>query len=419
MTSSGRAPMRIAIVGGGPAGCACALELLRGAREGEREIEVRLFEPKRLGRHYNQCAGVLTPGKVEEVLARWEIALPNALVQREVRAYVLHAERNAILLESLPDEPPSFATRRIEFDQFLELTALLRGAELNPDRLTHVEFDRDGVVLYTEGATCRADYVVGAFGLDPGAGAAFAHEVGYRPPPHIDTIVTKLETEEREPVPGLLGDRIHAYVPRLAGIEFGALVPKGDHISVIVSGRGVALPDMERFLRLPQVARRIPEGYVHGDCFRGAFPTGLARRIHGPRYLMVGDAAGLVRPLKGGGIHAGLLTGSRAGQALLAHGPTAAAGAAYLAASRDLKSDIIYGKGLRLTLQLLTSWLRMEPVIECARDSEPLRRILYGCVSGAMSYRDALRRYLSPCLFLCVTRSLLGSPLGRGPEARL
>lgn len=412
-------PMRIAIIGGGPAGSACALELLHGAELRGREVDVTLLEPKRFGRHYNQCAGVLTPGKVEGVLARWGVTLPNALIQREVREYVLHADQSDIVLESLPDEPPSCATRRVEFDQFLQLTAVLSGATLHPDRVTDLEFGRDEVVLYTEGETCRADFVVGAFGLDPGAGAAFAHATGYRPPPHIDTIVTKLHREGAGEARGLLGDRIHAFVPRLPRIEFGALVPKGNHVSVIVAGRRVQRHDMDDFLRLPHVADELPAGYEPGDCFHGCFPTGLARGIVGRRHMMVGDAAGLVRPLKGGGIYAGLLTGSRAGQALLTHGPCARAGATYLAACRDLRSDIVYGRGLRLTLKLLTSYLRMEPVIETARESEALRRILYGCVSGAMSYRGALREYLTPWIVLRVAYGVLMAPVGRGPESRV
>ena len=62
-------PMRVLIVGGGPAGSSCALSLMRMARQAGRKVEVVLFEHKHFGAHYNQCMGVLSP-PIREILDR-------------------------------------------------------------------------------------------------------------------------------------------------------------------------------------------------------------------------------------------------------------------------------------------------------------------------------------------------------------
>ncbi len=400
--------MRIAIVGGGPAGSGCALGLLRGARERGTTVEVTILEPKRFGRHYNQCLGVLTPRRVAAVLESWGLRVPTDLVQRCIDTYVLHAEQNEIALQGGPDAPVSLALRRVEFDGMIQMQAVMDGALLRQDRVTDIEFSSDEAVVYTEGGTCHADYVVAAFGLDPGAATILGRATRYRPPPCVETVVTKTHPAGLTYVEDLLENRIHAFIPRLGKVEFGALVPKGNHISIVAAGKGSTRADLLAFLRLPQVAGLLPEGAETAETFRGAFPAGLARGLRGDRYMVVGDASGLVRPLKGGGIHAALLTGARAAEALLEHGPGPAAGRAYCEACRDLRQDMPYGRFLRWMLRVLTGPFRLEPMLEVARRDEALRQILYGCVSGTDRYVDLLRTHLRPMTVLRATAAVLG-----------
>ena len=405
---------RIAIIGGGPAGTSCALTLLRGARERGREIEVLLVEPKRFGEHYNQCAGVLTVDEsLKELMEELGLQFPYDLVQRIVRGYVVHAQDDQILLVPREGDSPVGALRRVQFDEFLLNEAAHAGAVVLPYRMVDLEFQKNRVIIYTEGGTYYADVVVGAFGLDTGAASVFARRSAYRPPPSIETLVTKIHPAGLEPIEGLLEDHIHAFLPRLPQIEFGALVPKGNHISIIIAGRGLAMRDMQRFLAMPQVSPLLPEGTEPGDCFRGTFPVGLAHRFFGQRYLIAGDAAGLVRPFKGGGIAAALKTGRLAGRTLLAYGVTAQAGAAYMAECRDLRGDVRYGQVLRWLVALLSGPFRMEAIIHLAHQSRAMQQALYDCVSGRTSYRQIFREELTPSLvaqaaWACITWPLRG-----------
>jgi flavin-dependent dehydrogenase len=398
--SSLRTVHTVGIIGGGPAGAGCALTLLHQARLRDRQIEVLLLEPKHFGRHFNQCSGVVIRANIEQALAACGERFPEELVQRTISAYALHAPGRDLLLSSPNGAEQSCAMRRVEFDQYLLRRAADAGALVLPDRLTDLEFTDGGVALYTEGETHHVDAVVGAFGLDGGAARAFTRALGYRPPPCLDTLVTKIHPGSLDPIPALLDDRIHALLPGLPRVEFGALIPKGNHVSVTLAGVGVHLPDMQRFLALPQVARLLPPGARPGESFRGAFPLGLARRFCGERYLVAGDAAGLVRPFKGGGINAALMTGRMAGLALLDHGAGPAAAAAYLAACRDLRRDVWYGRRLRQVVTLLSGPLRLEGLMDLADRNPNMRQLLYDCVSGRVPYQQALRERLSLPLLL-------------------
>ena len=54
--------------------------------------------------------------------------------------------------------------------------------------------------------------------------------------------------------------------------------------------------------------------------FKGRFPRSLAHNYYGDRYVMIGDAAGLVRAFKGKGVTTAVMTGIRAAETILNHG---------------------------------------------------------------------------------------------------
>src|SRR5450756_2932734 len=85
--------------------------------------------------------------------------------------------------------------------------------------------------------------------------------------------------------------------------------------------------------------------------FKGRFPNSLAGRYYGDRYVMVGDAAGLVRAFKGKGVTSAVQTGIRAAETILRTGISCHAFASdFAVANHDITGDLIYGRGMRLSL---------------------------------------------------------------------
>ena len=411
MTASGASNLRVIIIGGGPAGTSCALRLNALARQGNHNVDVTLLEAKRFETesHYNQCVGVLSPplpSLLEEAL---EVPFPHHLGRAEIDGYVLHAGREQILLE---DPNPSIALRRVQFDAYMLGQVQARGIRVIRARAVDVERHTDRVLLYTDAEPVEGDVVVGAFGLDEGCAAIFARSTPYRPPKALESVVTKYHPGEQEMA--AFGSRIHAFLPADPKIEFGGITPKGNHLTINIAGLHVDAPALNGFLRSSEVRRHLPNLDQAGShdpndlrAFKGRFPRARAAGYYGERYIIIGDAAGLVRSFKGKGVTTAILTGIRAAEAIWRYGATEAAfGHAYRQANKDLLKDLPYGRLVRRLTILLSRHHWMEAILRAAKESEGLREALRGAVSGAQPYRQVLALATRPNHLAAILRHL-------------
>ncbi len=399
------------VVGGGPGGVAAAIALRQGAQALGRTARVILLEGKQFAeeQHHNQCAGVLAPPLKELIEHGLGLPFPAHLSRGTVSGYVLHTAREAIVLDG--EAEPAVAVRRVQFDAYMLEAARQRGVETLSTRVTDLEFHADRVVVYTESAPVEAAVVVGAFGLDGGAAGLFARAVGYRPPPTFDAVVTKYHPGQAGMAE--FGGRVHAFLPATPGIEFGAITPKGNHLTVNIGGAAVDARRMDAFLRLPEVRRALPalENARRIDpndlrYFKGHFPGGLARRFFGDRFVLVGDAAGLVRAFKGKGVTSAVLTGQRAAHTILHHGISAGAFERYRAANRDITDDLPVGQALRRLVLLTVRLGWMDAVLRAAAGEPRLRTALFDAVSAHRPYRDVARAAFAPASLRAVLRAM-------------
>jgi flavin-dependent dehydrogenase len=390
---------RVVIVGGGPGGVGTALALTNLARQMGRQLSITLFEGKDLEgeRHFNQCAGVLSP-PIDQILEEsLDVPFPRRLVQREIARYALHTDAAAILLES--DDPPAYSVRRVHFDHYMFEQARARGIQVNMSRVTDLEFHSDRVIVYSEGGYCEADVVVGAFGSDDGTARVFERATHYRPPHFLSSIVTKIHP--RPEFMNAFGNTIHAFLLSAPGIEFGAVTPKSDHLTINIAGDRIDAPWMERFLHTPAVRSVLPplDDAQHDDdltFFKGRFPISPAHAFTGDRYVLVGDGAGLVRPFKGKGVNSALLTGIWAAQTMLHAGISQAAFREYHYAAREIVDDLPYGRAMRALTGGLSRWRLFDAVIAAAERDERLRRALFDAVSAHRPYRAIIHGLLDP-----------------------
>jgi flavin-dependent dehydrogenase len=413
-----QAGQTVAIIGAGPSGSACAIALKNLAAEAAKEIDVVLYEGKVFSGepHYNQCVGVLSPPIEEIVTDELGLPFPHHLVQGKISRYVLHSDRQAI--ELCADEEPSYTLRRVEFDAYLLEQARMRGVRVIHSRVTDLELREDRVGVYSESEQCQADVVVGAFGLDDGGCKLFERATAhlgrgrYSQPQALSSIVTKIYPQhaflER------FGEQIHAFLPSAPQIEFGAVTPKKEHLTVNIAGAEIDSPWMDRFLELPAVRQVLPSkgdlslpdmdlGQNGFRYFKGRFPISVANNYCGDRYVVVGDAAGLVRPFKGKGVNSACISGVTAARAMFSEGISKEAFYAYLTTEPRLQailSDLLYGRIVRKLAIQSASHGFLDGVIELAREDPILRRALFDSVSAHRPYRAIARETLRPSLVL-------------------
>jgi len=393
---------RVIIIGGGPGGVCCALALHRISRQLSRKVNITILENKEFAteRQYNQCVGVLSPPIASLFEDQLGVSFPYHLTRDLIKGYILHAGNEQILLEERGD--PSISLRRIQFDSYMLESVKKLGIRVIQTRVVDLEFFQDHVVVYTESLPIKGDVVVGAWGMDDGSATLFNRVVGYRPPEALSSIVTKYHPGEE----GMarFGPYIHAFLPRHPQIEFGGITPKGDHLTINIAGKTVDSHLMNEFLDMPNTRRVLPNFSVAGkrdpddlQFFKGRFPCSLAKRYYGDRYVLVGDAAGLVRAFKGKGVTSAALTGIRAADVILNYGISEACFSYYYdKANQAIIRDFPYGRMMRF-LTIFMSRLRLfDPVLRAAQHSDDLHNALLDAVSAHDTYRNVLLNVIKP-----------------------
>ena len=406
----------VVIIGGGPAGTSCAINLKRLAQRRGLNIKVIIYESKVFqGKpQYNQCVGVLSPPIANILEEELEVPFPHHLVQREINTYVLHSDNRQINLVS--ENEISYAVRRVNFDNYMMEEALKRGVEVIKSRVTNVEFGRDKVMVYSETDNRVADVVVGAFGSDAGTAQAFESVTGYRQPQFLNSIVTKVYTDEKFMKD--FGNYIHAFLPSMRKIEFGGITPKRNHLTINIAGEDVSFEWMDKFLRYPPVRKLLPPDFKVEDqehsFHKGRFPVHPARNLFGDRYIMIGDASGLIRPFKGKGVNAACLGGLEAARIMIEQGISKSAFKIYLRSFDNVTQDILYGKLLRwLAIQSANTGV-LDGVIDLAGREEVLRRALFNCVSAHKPFKKIMAETAGFNILMKLARTTLTSYFLRG-----
>lgn len=392
----------VVIVGGGPGGASCAIALKRLAREMGRDVDVIVYEGKTFAgeAHYNQCIGVLSP-PIDYILEQQlGVPFPRPLVQRCITGYILHTEHRQIILDGAGEV--SYALRRVQFDDYLLEQARLQGVRVINSRVTDLEFHADRVVVFSESDNRQATVVVGAFGLDDGSTAALARTVPYHPPRFLTSIVTKIHPPDE--AMAAFGNRIHAFLPAVSQIEFGAVTPKGNHLAVNIAGAEIDVCSMDRFLSsapvravLPFIDRAHPLNPNDFHNFKGRFPISIARGFYGDRYVLVGDAAGLVRAFKGKGVNSACLTGLWAAEVIMTRGISSRAFAEnYTHACHEILADLPYGRAVRHLVKTGSRLGLLDLALAIAEGEPALQAALFDAVSGHRPYRAIIHDLARP-----------------------
>ncbi len=317
------ASVDVLIVGGGPAG------LVAAERLACRGVGVLLCEEHPTIGDPVHCTGILAAESFEEFNLPRDATL-NAL------ASARFVSPSGITVTYSTPSPLATVIDRPAFDRALAERAAGAGAALRTGvRVSSVEVDPSGVRALVGERWVRARLLV----LACGANYAFQRRLGLGlPQAYLHTAQRELRATRESELELHFGRGVAP-----DGFAWAVPVTRGAELSVRV-GVMASADVLGCYARmLAHVAQRW--GVVDDDAppRQKLLPLGAIARTYGDRLLVVGDAAGLVKPTTGGGIYYSILSGALAaeigGDALEHDHLDAATLAAYEQAWRDLLAD--------------------------------------------------------------------------------
>ncbi|SRR6266508_521172 len=369
--------MHIAVVGAGPAGAWAAYTL---ARRGAR---VTIFDPSHP--REKPCGGGVT-GRALALVA-------EAVSQRDLPVTVVRSARfvdsrrgdaATVAFDDAAAHPSLVVASRAAFDAALIAAAVHAGASLDRSRVTDVAVAAAGVRISTTAGDCDADFVIGADGANSlvrrRMTRAFARE--------------QLSIATGFFARGITSAEI---VVELVGDPPGYLwsFPRPDHLAIGICAQadagitaGTLRATTARWIR----TARLADG-ARLDPYSWPIPSLDARacgrlELAGSRWVLIGDAAGLVDPITREGIYFALLSAEWAADALsTGHCPDA-----YVA---RVQEEI--GSELARAARLKAGFFRpafIGLMLHALQQSEAVRAVMADLIAGRQDYRTLRWRLL-------------------------
>lgn len=414
---------KAAVMGGGPAGSLFAYFLLDMAQRDDLNLQVDIYEPRDFSLvgppGCNMCAGIISESLVQ-LLAMEGINLPPNVVQRGIDTYVLHTEVGKTFLETPHLEKRigvvfrgagplgMVASEWSSFDGFLLDQALHKGATLRPFRVEAVELVDGRPQLRTRlGQSQSYDLLAVATGVNTNALRMFPPvQSSYRSPKMVQTFIREYLVGKEHIEHHMGHHTLHFFLLDIPGLDFAAIVPKGNYVTVCLLGAGINKETFDRFLHTSQVRACMPPAWQPDSFACHCAPRiNLSGAVHpyADRMVFLGDSG--VSRLYKDGIGAAYRAAKYAATAAIFHG----VGEADLRRHfwrpyQRIEYDNHFGKliftvvqrvkPLQFVMRSVTHMVTSEQSEQA--DKRHMSKILWDIFTGSAPYRDIFLRLFYP-----------------------
>ena len=413
---------RVAVIGGGPAGSFFSYFLLQNAQRRNLELKLDIFEPRDFNRrapgNCNMCGGIISESLVQN-LAGEGINIPKEIIQRRIDSYHLHMDVGSVLIPTPLREKRIASVHRgsgprtfeplnsNSFDGFLLGRATEQGANLIAERVGGGAWEDGWPVVETKsGRKERYDLLVGATGVNSGALKNFVEPgAGYQPPKSAKAYICEMYLGHSM-VKRYIGSSMHIFLLDLPRVEFAAIIPKGDYVSICLLGEDIDKDVVQTFLKTREVKSCMPPLWRPPKDFCRCSPrinVASAVQPFGDRVVFIGDSG--TTKLYKDGIGAAYRTSKAAANTVAYWG----VGKEdfrhhYLPVCKKIEADNQIGKFLfGVTRQIQTRRYARRCVWKMVSDeqnrSEKKRRmsvVLWDIFTGSAPYRSVLKRTMNP-----------------------
>ncbi|MCH8815495.1 MAG: NAD(P)/FAD-dependent oxidoreductase [Chloroflexi bacterium] len=357
------------IVGAGPAGSTTARLL---AREGAK---VLLLDKQKFPRD-KPCGGGVTLRAASEL----DIDLTPVIEQTVFGARFSLRLRKGF--DRQFEKPLSYMTQRARLDSYLAECAAKAGAEFHDGEAVRAINPQQVPVVRTDHGTYTSQVLIGA----DGANGVVAAATGLRPGAEHAVAL-----EGNLPASGDLLEDWHDHIGMDLGDVaggYGWVFPKGDHLNVGVGGWSYA----GSMLR-PKLARLARSHGFDPDKLEHLRGHRLPLRVPGTaiadgRVALVGDAAGLIDPLTGEGIHMAFASGRLVAESAISllTGEVDNLSGYQRAVDYELQRELDASATLRELFHLAPP-----PYVALMRRNEKFWRFFCYLIRGDLTYVDFMR----------------------------
>jgi flavin-dependent dehydrogenase len=414
---------KVCVVGGGPAGSFFTYFFLELAERIGVDVELDNIEAKdflNLGPSgCNHCGGIISESLVQ-LLSAEGITLPPNVVNRGIDSYVMHTDDRNVKIETPLQEKRIASVFRgsgplgsksaewNSFDRYLQELCIQKGANLIIDKVVEVSYKNGQVAIETKNKFEKDyDLVVAAVGLDNKSLSIFKGvNVKFQPPNTTKTYIREFFLGE-ELVSQYFGDSMHVFLMNIPNLEFGALIPKGHYVTLVLLGKEIDKKLVQLFLSSKQVIDCFPKEYDLSkiSCCQ-CYPkinTNTAKYMYGDRFVAIGDTA--TSKLYKNGIGAAYVTAKAAATTALFNGVSAKDFEQnYLPACKSLHFDNSIGKMVFLVTKMIkTNSLLKRGVVKTvikeqskAGEKRNMSTVLWDTFTGSAPYKEIFLRSMKP-----------------------